>query len=244
MTIVTIPVPDEPLATEDERGNLLITQSWYRYLRLLTKAIGGSTTSTDNSLTTGFFNQHSLGVSQRVDELEALLAAALVRSSGVSFASTTEQLTGTAANKASTPDSVAALWEQGSNIASAATISIGEGGYFHVTGTTTITDIDFDADKAGRLAWLEFEGALTVTHSASTLILPGSANILTAAGDVLLVVSEGSDVVRGLVFMRKSATVPTATGIWAPLTTGVLSGGTDPEFVVTAAGEVIMAELV
>jgi hypothetical protein len=37
-----------------------------------------------------------------------------------------------------------------------------------------------------------------------------------------------------------------ATGlgkIYAPLTTGVLSGGTDPEFVVTAAGECIMAEI-
>lgn len=31
--------------------------------------------------------------------------------------------------------------------------------------------------------------------------------------------------------------------IYAPLTTGVLVGGTDPEFVVTAAGECIMAEI-
>lgn len=123
----------------------------------------------------------------------------------IEAATTTEQLTGTDATRAATPDSIAALWEKGSDIASAGTISIGEGGYFHVTGTTTITDIDFGTDKAGRAVWLIFDGALTLTHNATTLILPGGANITTAAGDACLVVSEdGSDNVRVPIYSRKS----------------------------------------
>lgn len=121
-----------------------------------------------------------------------------------SVASTTEQLTGTDATKVATPDSVAALWEQGSDVASSGTISLGEGGFFHVTGTTTITDIDFATDKAGRKAWIEFTGALTLTHNASTLILPTGANITTAAGDTACFISEGSDVVRCVSYLRAS----------------------------------------
>lgn len=132
------------------------------------------------------------------DKIEAL--------SGGSFtaASTTEQLTGTDSAKGSTPDSVAALWEQGADVASSGTISLDEGGYFHVTGTTTITDIDFTTDKAGRTAWIEFTGILTLTHNASTFILPTGANITTAAGDTACFVSEGSDVIRCVAYNRAS----------------------------------------
>lgn len=119
-------------------------------------------------------------------------------------ASTTEVLTGTDSSKGVTPDSLAALWEQGSDVASAGTISLGEGGYFHVTGTTTITDIDFATDKAGRAAWVEFTGILTLTHNASTLILPTGANITTAAGDTACFVSEGTDIVRCVAYNRAS----------------------------------------
>lgn len=118
------------------------------------------------------------------------------------LASTTDVLTGTNTSKVVTPDALAALWEQGSDIASAGTISVGEGGYFNVTGTTTITDIDFATDKAGRKVWLKFAGALTLTHNSTTLILPGGANITTAAGDTACFVSEGSDNVRCLTYHR------------------------------------------
>ena len=119
-------------------------------------------------------------------------------------ATTTEVLTGTDSAKAVTSDSLAALWEQGSDIASAGTITVGEGGYFNVTGTTTITDIDFATDKAGRKVWLKFAGALTLTHNATTLILPGGANITTAAGDIAEFVSEGSDNVRCVSYTKAS----------------------------------------
>ncbi len=108
-------------------------------------------------------------------------------------ASTTEALAGTNTTKGVTPDALAALWEKGSNVASAATVSLGEGGLFHITGTTTITDIDFGTAKDGRGAWLIFDGALTLTHNATTLVLPGGANITTAAGDMAYVTQDNGD---------------------------------------------------
>lgn len=126
---------------------------------------------------------------------------------GGTEATTTETLTGTATGKFISPDILAALWEQGSNIASASTISVGEGGAFSITGTTTITDIDFATDKAGRTVWLKFDGALTLTHHATTLILPGGSNITTAAGDIAVFKSEGSDAVR-LMHYQRAANFP------------------------------------
>jgi len=126
-------------------------------------------------------------------------------------ASTTEVLTGTDTAKMVTADALAALWEKGSDEASGATVSLGEGKFFHITGTTTITDIDFDTDKAGREAILTFEGILTLTHNATSLILPTGANITTAAGDCCCVISEGSDNVRVVWYQRKDGT-PLAGG--------------------------------
>ena len=119
-------------------------------------------------------------------------------------ASTTEVLTGTDAVKAVSSDAIAALWEKGADVASNGTISLGEGGVFHVTGTTTITDIDFGTAKNGRSAWLIFDGALTLTHNATTLILPGAANITTAANDRALVYQDSSDNVYVLAYIKAS----------------------------------------
>jgi len=136
-----------------------------------------------------------------------VVAATSSTAGKVELATTTEVLTGTDTTLAVTPDALAALWEQGSNIASAGTISVGEGGYFHVTGTTTITDIDFATDKTGRKVILVFDGALTITHNATTLILPLSGgSLVTVAGDMLEFVSEGSDVVRCTRYERSGVT--------------------------------------
>lgn len=82
---------------------------------------------------------------------------------------------------------------QGANVASAATVDLGaiaDGNYVHITGTTTITA--FGTVAAGIERTVVFDGALTLTHNATSLILPGGANITTAAGDVAVVRSEGS----------------------------------------------------
>jgi len=84
-------------------------------------------------------------------------------------------------------------WKQWSPaIASAATTDIGgaSGNFGHVSGTTTITS--FGTAQAGSPRLVVFDGALTLTYNATSLILPTAANITTAAGDCALFVSEGS----------------------------------------------------
>ena len=81
---------------------------------------------------------------------------------------------------------------KGTDIASATTTDIGAatGLYVDITGTTTITG--FGTTTAGVVRILQFDGALTLTHNATSLILPDAANITTVAGDVAIFVSEGS----------------------------------------------------
>lgn len=81
---------------------------------------------------------------------------------------------------------------KGSDIASATTTDIGAatGNYVHVTGTTTITGFGTVASGTWRI--VRFTGALTLTHHATSLILPTAANITTAADDHALMVSLGS----------------------------------------------------
>lgn len=69
-------------------------------------------------------------------------------------------------------------------IASAGTTNIGAANaeYLAVSGTTTITA--FDTVAAGIYRVLKFDGILTLTHNGTSLILPGAANITTAANDV------------------------------------------------------------
>lgn len=75
-------------------------------------------------------------------------------------------------------------WATPVNVASAATTNIGAaaGNRVRITGTTTITSLGTIA--AGACRTVTFAGALTLTHNATSLILPGGANIATAAGDV------------------------------------------------------------
>jgi hypothetical protein len=140
----------------------------------------------------------------------AFVSAAIAASGGNPPATTTEVLTGTATNKDVTPDALAALWEKGTTVASAATISLGEGGFFHISGTTTITDIDFATAKDGRTAWVVFDASLILTHNATTLHLPGDANIVTAAGDTACFVQDAADNVVCVAYNRANgaAVVP------------------------------------
>jgi microcystin-dependent protein len=87
---------------------------------------------------------------------------------------------------------VRGLSHKGSDIASAASTDIGavEGLYHDITGTTTITSLG--TVRAGILKVLKFEGALTLTHNATSLILPGGTSILTVDGDIGVFLSEGS----------------------------------------------------
>lgn len=81
------------------------------------------------------------------------------------------------------PDtSILAEFNKGADIASANALALGsDGNYFDVTGTTAITSIG--TRRVGSIVRLHFDAILTLTHHATDLILPGSANITTAAGD-------------------------------------------------------------
>ena len=71
---------------------------------------------------------------------------------------------------------------KGANVASATALPLGsDGNFFNITGTTTITSIS--TKKIGTHVTLQFAGILTLTHNATDLILPTTANIVTAAGD-------------------------------------------------------------
>ena len=78
---------------------------------------------------------------------------------------------------------------KGAAVASAATTDIwtpADGNYLHITGTTTITSLG-TAPQAGAERTIIFDGVLTLTHNATSLILPSGANIITAAGDRMIV---------------------------------------------------------
>lgn len=95
---------------------------------------------------------------------------------------------------------------KGSNVASATTCDIGaaSGMFVHITGTTTIEG--FGTKTAGVERILVFDGALTLTHNATSLILPGGANITTAAGDTAVMVSEGSGNWRCVAYVKADGT--------------------------------------
>jgi hypothetical protein len=78
------------------------------------------------------------------------------------------------------------------DLASAATTDLGAQttDNLRITGTTTITSFGTAANGVTRN--LRFAGALTLTHNATSLILPGGANIATAAGDTGTAKSLGS----------------------------------------------------
>ena len=114
---------------------------------------------------------------------------------------------------------VRGLSHKGSDIASAATTDLGavEGLMHDITGTTTITS--FGTVRAGILKFVKFEGALTLTHNATSLILPGAANITCSDGDVGIFISEGSGNWRCLAYM-KAAGSPTQPATQAEQETG------------------------
>jgi hypothetical protein len=79
------------------------------------------------------------------------------------------------------------------SVASAATVDLGASASttVNITGTTAITSLGASA-PAGVIYTVIFGGALTLTYNAASLILPGSANLATAAGDSAQFLSLGA----------------------------------------------------
>lgn len=94
-------------------------------------------------------------------------------------------------------------YAHGADIASATTtvLDTATGDLVDVTGTTTITAITL---AEGREKTVRFTGILTLTNGAS-LVLPGGANITTAAGDYAIFRGYASGVVRCVMYSPISA---------------------------------------
>ena len=82
---------------------------------------------------------------------------------------------------------------KGADIASAEETDIGgsSGQYVEVTGTTKITELGTSDAGVRRIVRLR-SALLTLTHNATSLILPGDADITTAADDCATFISLGS----------------------------------------------------
>lgn len=117
-----------------------------------------------------------------------------------------------------------AAWLGDDTVASATTADLGAvpGRYINITGTITITG--FGTIKAGTIKFVKFAGALTLTHNGTSLILPGAANIITAAGDTGIFVSEGSGNWRCLNYQR-AAVSPARFSASPSATSGVTFTG-------------------
>ena len=99
-------------------------------------------------------------------------------------------------------------FSKGADIASATSLTLGsDGNSFDVTGTTTITSIG--AKAVGTWTQLHFDGSLTLTNHATNLILPGGANITTAAGDMALLFEYAAGQYR--VFYQRASGLPVVT---------------------------------
>ena len=98
------------------------------------------------------------------------------------------------------------------DLASATTTDLGAqtSTNLRITGTTTITG--FGTVASGTMRNLRFAAALTLTHNATSLILPGGANITTAAGDTATAISLGSGNWVVTDFQRASA-LPALQGL-------------------------------
>ena len=199
-TLNTVPTPDEITGTVRPNAVALTTDTTGNYAA--GDAEAGAALTGDSA--TAFFSTGTL-------EFTLLPAATTGAQGAAALATAAEALAGTNTTKATTPAAVGALWLKGAPVASAGTITLGDGGVFHITGTTTITDIDFTVATDGRRAILIFDGALTLTHNATTLVIPGGANITTAAGDVAVVVQDSGDNIKVAGFARQAAAPPSGT---------------------------------
>jgi hypothetical protein len=93
---------------------------------------------------------------------------------------------------------------KGGDIPSASpTVIDTDGDYFDVTGTTNFAAFTV---VAGRRFTIQFDGALTMTHHATTLDLPGAANITTAAGDVAEFFATGTNTVQCVNYTKADGT--------------------------------------
>lgn len=125
----------------------------------------------------------------------------------------------------------------GADMASAASVNLANatGTLINITGTVTITALGTVA--AGAERDLVFAASLTLTHNATSLILPGGANIQTAAGDVARMKSLGGGNWKCLSYQRASG-APLAIAASSTIATPTLTLKQSAAPTPTAEGDV------
>lgn len=132
-------------------------------------------------------------------------------------------------------------FSKGGDIASAAALPIGsDGNYWDVTGTTTITSIN-TTGKVGTIIKLHFDGILTLTHNATDLILPGGANITTAAGDEAEFIEYATGDFRCTSYTKADGTAlvvssSTISGVRQTVQTSSVDANGQPNFISAGTG--------
>ena len=126
--------------------------------------------------------------------------------------------------------SIANILTDEASIASATTTDLGSTPHqsISITGTTTITAFGSSA-MTGEIKFIKFAGALTLTHNATSLILPGGANITTAAGDCATARYEGSSNWRVLTYSKTDGTpvaIPSNVYVQGGTDVAIADGGT------------------
>jgi len=101
--------------------------------------------------------------------------------------------------------------QKGADTASAAALPTPVGSnYADVTGTTAVTSIA--ALRVGSIVRYHFDAALTLTHHATNLVLPGGVNITTLAGDEATFIEYATGDWRLLSYEPYLTTARTGTG--------------------------------
>lgn len=118
------------------------------------------------------------------------------------------------------------------DVASATTTDIGAAATerVRITGTTTITSFGTGASK---VRFLHFADVLTLTHNATSLILPTAANIITRAGDAAIFSSDGSGNWRCLSYQRANGEFLTPVATVASASTTDIGGAASSRVSVT-----------
>ena len=168
-----------------DRGNTYATSFW---------AFNSSSTATDITIGTDNISVDRVtialaGVTSYSQSLLALASSAAWKSTdGLNLGSAANEAIGNNSTNVPVMDSTGLIWtgvqswNKGSDVASANTLTLNSSGnYFDITGGTSITKIS--GISVGTEVTLQFDSTLVLTHDATGLKLPGSANIVTAAGD-------------------------------------------------------------
>jgi len=124
---------------------------------------------------------------------------------------------------------------KGADISSASPLVIGtDGGMFDVAGTTNFSVMTVAADRTFILQW---DAILTVTHSAN-IVLPGGANLTTAAGDVWTCYSTAANkvIVTNVATAAAIEASATVKGIVELATIAEVNTGSDTVRAITPAG--------